>query len=178
MTARILVVEDDPDISLTLCGFLRQAGYGVSAALDGLQALEHFHQTSPDLLLLDWMLPRLSGLELLRCVREGGRTPVILLTARASEADVLEGFRAGADDYVTKPFRMHEVLARVAAVLRRAQYGAGEAARGRLEVGSLSLDCERREARLSGEALELTVSEFEVLETLLYPLGTHRTPLR
>ena len=171
--AHILVVEDQPDIARALSGFLRQSGYRVSAALDGLSALEHFHRQHPDLVLLDWMLPGLSGPELLRQFRAVRAVPVVFVTARATEAEVLEGFRAGADDYVTKPFRMRELLARVAAVLRRA---APEGAVLEGEAG-LRLDPVRREVWLAGQVLDLTVSEFEVLCTLLRARGRPFTRL-
>ncbi len=170
----ILVVEDQSDILKTLQGFLSREGYRVSVAADGLSALELFHQSRPDLILLDQMLPQLSGLELLRHIRTVSQTPVLFLTAKASEAELLEGFRAGADDYITKPFRIHEVLARVEAVLKRVTPESSTSpSLGATLEGTLGLRVllERREVWLNQETLELTVSEFEVLVKLLQVPG-------
>ncbi len=174
MKPHILVVEDQSDILKTLQGFLSREGYRVSVAADGLSALELFHQSRPDLILLDQMLPQLSGLELLRHIRAVSQTPVLFLTAKASEAELLEGFRAGADDYITKPFRIHEVLARVEAVLKRiTPESSTSPSLGATLEGTLGLRVllERREVWLNQETLELTVSEFEVLVKLLQVPG-------
>ncbi|PIG97082.1 response regulator transcription factor [Deinococcus sp. UR1] len=189
--ASILIVEDDDEIAAALVAYLARAGYRPRRAADGPEALAAYHRERPDLLLLDVMLPGLSGFEVLQLVREdastpviiltartyaedadmdpytGSSTPVIILTARTYEADLLHGFRLGADDYVTKPFRPLEVVARVDAVLRRAAPHAG-VLRGH---GGLCLDPQRHDARLNGAALDLTPSEFILLRTLLRDPG-------
>lgn len=165
--ASILIVEDDDEIAAALVAYLARAGYRPRRAADGPEALAAYHRERPDLLLLDVMLPGLSGFEVLQLVREDASTPVILLTARTYEADLLHGFRLGADDYVTKPFRPLEVVARVDAVLRRAAPHAG-VLRGH---GGLCLDPQRHDARLNGAALDLTPSEFILLRTLLRDPG-------
>lgn len=165
--ASILIVEDDDEIAAALVAYLARAGYRPRRAADGPEALAAYHRERPDLLLLDVMLPGLSGFEVLQLVREEASTPVIILTARTYEADLLHGFRLGADDYVTKPFRPLEVVARVDAVLRRAAPHAG-VLRGH---GGLCLDPQRHDARLNGAALDLTPSEFILLRTLLRDPG-------
>ena len=165
--ASILIVEDDDEIAAALVAYLARAGYRPQRAADGPEALAAYHRERPDLLLLDVMLPGLSGFEVLQLVREDASTPVIILTARTYEADLLHGFRLGADDYVTKPFRPLEVVARVDAVLRRAAPHAG-VLRGH---GGLCLDPQRHDARLNGAALDLTPSEFILLRTLLRDPG-------
>lgn len=165
--ASILIVEDDDEIAAALVAYLARAGYRPRRAADGPEALAAYHRERPDLLLLDVMLPGLSGFEVLQLVREDASTPVIILTARTYEADLLHGFRLGADDYVTKPFRPLEVVARVDAVLRRAAPHAG-VLRGH---GGLCLDPQRHDARLNGAALDLTPSEFILLRTLLRDPG-------
>ncbi|MCD0158041.1 response regulator transcription factor [Deinococcus sp. 6GRE01] len=165
--ASILIVEDDDEIAAALVAYLARAGYRPRRAADGPEALAAYHRERPDLLLLDVMLPGLSGFEVLQLVREDASTPVIILTARTYEADLLHGFRLGADDYVTKPFRPLEVVARVDAVLRRAAPHAG-VLRGH---GGLCLDPQRHDVRLNGAALDLTPSEFILLRTLLRDPG-------
>jgi two-component system response regulator MtrA len=130
--ARILLVEDDPSIREVTALGLRAAGFDVDAAADGAAGLERWRATSPDLVLLDVMLPRLDGLEVLRAIRREATTPVVMLTARADTIDVVVGLESGADDYVRKPFEMPELVARVRAALRRrvSSGGAGDASDG------------------------------------------------
>ncbi len=164
----VLIVEDDADIAETLEGYMRQAGHRTVVAGDGLSALELFFRQPPDLLLLDLNLPRLSGLEVLRSIRETSAVPVIALTARVSQEDRLTGFTYGADDYVTKPFWPLEVVARVAAVLRR----AGDAPRNvTLEVGDLCVNAESRLVTRAGKLVRLRPAEFEILMCLLRAPG-------
>jgi two-component system response regulator AdeR len=163
----ILLVEDEPDIANSLTGFLRLTGYRVSHAPDGLKALELFFNQKPDLVLLDIMLPGLTGLEVLRSVREEGQTPLVILSARADERQILEGFSLGADDYITKPFRLREVGARLEAVLRRA------APRGAVVQGlnGLTLSLEGRTAQLGEQRVELTAAEFDLLVAFVQTPG-------
>ena len=133
----VLVVEDEPQIAEILEGYLRSSGYRTERAADGERALSIFRSAHPDLILLDVMLPRLGGLEVLKTVRAESTTPIIMLTARTEELDKLLALELGADDYVTKPFRPREVMARVKAVLRRTQ-PAGQS--GPLRLGMLELD--------------------------------------
>jgi DNA-binding response OmpR family regulator len=162
---RILVVEDDPKTADTLRRYLEHGGFAVEVAFNGAQALEEFDREAPDLVVLDVMLPRMSGLEVLRRVRERSRVPIIMLTARTTEEDRLRGLEDGADDYVAKPFSPRELVARVRVVLRRVR----EAPLGDtlLRAGDLELDPAARVARRAGRALSLTPKEFCLLETLM-----------
>jgi two-component system, OmpR family, response regulator AdeR len=164
----VLIVEDDADIAEILEGYLRQAGYRTVVTGDGLHALELFFRQRPDLLLLDLNLPSLSGLEVLRSVREASAVPVIALTARVTQEDHLTGFSFGADDYITKPFWPLEVVARVAAVLRRA--GAAHPNPG-IEVGDLCVNAETRLVSRAGRDVRLRPAEFEILMCLLRAPG-------
>ena len=163
--ATILVAEDDPKTAELVRLYLADAGFEVRLAADGASALAAAREAAPDLVVLDWMLPRASGLSVCRALRHESNVPVIFLTARAGEEERLRGLETGADDYVTKPFSPRELVARVRAVLRRAS-GSGERAR-RLGVEDLALDPDRREARLSGVLLDLTPAEFRLVHALL-----------
>lgn len=159
----VLVVEDEPQIAEILEGYLRSSGYRTERARDGESALDLYRAAHPDLILLDVMLPEVSGLEVLKTVRSEGTTPIIMLTARTEEIDKLLALELGADDYVTKPFRPREVMARVKAVLRRTQ-PSGQSAP--LRVGALELDPLRATVAVGGEALRLTATEFRLLHHL------------
>jgi two-component system response regulator AdeR len=165
MSALILIVEDEPQLAEVLEAYARQEGYRTERAADGLSALSAFRAASPDLILLDVMLPGKNGLDVLKAVREGGSTPVILVTARAEETDQIVGLELGADDYVVKPFRPREVMARVKAVLRRAS-AALDATEKPLRVGPLEVDPRAVTARVDGVALSLTPAEFRLLAHL------------
>ena len=161
--ARILVVDDDAKTVASVRLYLEHAGYAVETAADGRAALERARATPrPDLVVLDRMLPHLDGLAVCRMVRGESGIPVILLTARAAEADRLEGLDLGADDYVTKPFSPRELVARVRAVLRRTQDDVTET----LAVGALAIDTGRHAVTVSGRAVDLTPREFAILATL------------
>lgn len=166
MNGLILVVEDEPQIAEILEAYLRGEGFRFERAADGHAALALYRACRPDLILLDVMLPGRSGLDVLRAVRADGATPVILITARAEESDRVVGLELGADDYVVKPFRPREVMARVKAVLRRAAPGEGAPARP-VRLGPLEVDPLGVVARVNGAALALTPTEFR----LLYHLG-------
>ena len=164
LVAMVLVVEDEPEIAEILEGYLRRDGYRTERAADGKAALGLYRAARPDLVLLDIQLPELDGLEVLRRIRSDGNTPVILVTARSEDLDKLLGLELGADDYVTKPFSPREVVARVKAVLRRANPSEGAATV--LRAGPLEVDTERVVARIEGTRLDLTPTEFRLLETL------------
>lgn len=157
----VLVVEDEPQIAEILEGYLRNSGYRTERAADGERALSVFRSARPDLVLLDVMLPRLGGLEVLKTVRAESTTPIIMLTARTEELDKLLALELGADDYVTKPFRPREVMARVKAALRRAHMG--EVTGGPIRVGPIEIDPVQTTATADGTNLELTATEFRLL---------------
>ncbi len=159
----VLVVEDEPQIAEILEGYLRSSGYRTERAGDGERALSLFRSAHPDLILLDVMLPRLGGLEVLKTVRAESATPIIMLTARTEELDKLLALELGADDYVTKPFRPREVMARVKAVLRRTQPTGQNVL---LRLGELELDPLQASVRVGDKALKLTATEFRLLRHL------------
>jgi len=167
--ARILVVEDNEDLAFGLRTVLTFEGYQVDVAGDGEAGLASLRAHPPDLLILDLMLPGKSGFEVLRELRGAGhRLPVLILTARSQESDVVLGFDVGADDYVTKPFSTAELLARVRALLRRASQGGEETeARATHRFGSVELSRMNRTVRKGGEPVELTPKEFDLLVALL-----------
>ena len=168
VTARILVIEDDPTVAEVVERYLTREGYLVSVESDGIQGLRRALVDLPDLVVLDLMLPGLSGLEVCRGLRERAPVPVIMLTARSSEVDRVTGLELGADDYVAKPFSPRELTARVRAVLRRAT-GAVETRLGVavLRIGELEVDSTTHEVRRSGAVVDLTVKEFELLSHLM-----------
>lgn len=176
MADKILVVEDELVLRETLTYNLVKQGYEVSAAADGRQAVEMARQAPPDLILLDIMLPKLDGFEVCRLLRQEMRAPIIMLTARTDEVDKVVGLEVGADDYLTKPFSMRELLARVKAQLRRMRLmreafaPATPASAQQLRFGDLMLDLERHEAYLCDEPLALKPKEYD----LLVYLAQHR----
>jgi DNA-binding response OmpR family regulator len=165
---KVMLVEDDITLRETLALNLRAEGYQVVEAEDGEQGLELGRQTSPDLVILDVMLPKLDGLTLCRILRRESRAPIILLTARGTETDKIIGLESGADDYVVKPFSLGELLARVRAGLRRG--GSPEPAT-ELQSGDLRLDLLARKVYLGHAELELAPREFELLATLMRNRG-------
>jgi len=169
--ARILLVEDDASIrEITALG-LRAAGFEVDTAADGAEGLDRWRRERPDLVLLDVMLPRLDGLEVLRAIRREATTPVVMLTARADTIDVVVGLESGADDYVRKPFELPELVARVRAALRRRGADAGDAADGLVRLGPLRIDPAGRTVTRDGVAIELTRTEFDLLVELARHAG-------
>ncbi len=162
--ALILVVEDDREIADMLELYLRHDGHQTERASDGEGALQLFRAARPDLVILDVGLPKLDGLEVLRRIREAGRTPVVMLTARSEEVDELLGLGLGADSYLTKPCSPRKVMAHVKAVLRRNDLGEDEP--DIVRVGPLEVDSYRVEARVDKTVLHLTPTEFKLLETL------------
>jgi DNA-binding response OmpR family regulator len=168
--SKILIVEDEPDMVLGLKDNFEFEGYEVVTAADGLVGLERARSQRPDLIILDIMLPRLSGLEVCKILRsEGHDLPIIMLTARGQEIDKVVGLELGADDYVTKPFSIRELLARVRAILRRSE---GTKKRlGRYSFADIELDFEAYKAKKDGAPLELSPREFELLRYLIERKG-------
>jgi DNA-binding response OmpR family regulator len=173
VSARILVVEDDRTVAEVLIAYLNRAGYDVDWSADGVEALERWQRTSPDVVILDLMLPGFSGLEILRRRRRiGDHAAVIVLSARGEEEDRLVGLETGADDYVVKPFSPREVVLRVEALMRRTERLAGsQLLNQRIELGDLHVDVAARSARLApgpdgGRELQLTTREFDLLAFL------------
>ena len=173
MSARILVVDDEPAVTDLLAYNLQKAGYEILLAADGREALRLARQSSPDLILLDLMLPEVDGLDVCRELRRTSEVPVIMLTARGEEIDRVVGLELGADDYVSKPFSMRELLARIKAVLRRSQADrlAGEPATILRGKGGLRLDMESRIVTIGQTSLALTRLEFDLLSLLLINAG-------
>ena len=160
---KILVVDDEKKIVSMVHAYLDREGYQVIEAFDGRQALEAFQRESPDLIVLDLMLPGMDGLEVCREIRRSSEVPIIMLTSRGEDADKLVGLELGADDYITKPFSPRELVARVRAVLRRSRASRTPVAPARIVLGSLVLDEERFEAACHGHSLALTRAEFRIL---------------
>ena len=172
MPVRILVVEDEPVLVEALEYSLTRQGYQVCTAADGLAGLETARRERPDLIVLDIMLPKMDGLEVCQAVRQEMNTPILMLTARAEEVDRVVGLEMGADDYLTKPFSMRELLARVKALLRRVDLDRKELVEetttrkpgaDRLDFDDLTIDLGRGEAQLKGEALRLKPKEYDLL---------------
>ena len=161
MKKRILIVEDDTRTSESIALYLRHSGYEAFKVADGREALKAAVDGRPDLVVLDVMLPGLDGIEVCRALRTTTMVPIILLTARTMEEDRVRGLESGADDYVTKPFSPRELVARVAAVLRRTP-----ARRTPLRIGDVEIDVERRQVRRSGGTVSVTPTEFRLLEIL------------
>jgi two-component system response regulator RegX3 len=166
----VLIVEDEDSFVDALLVGLKREGFLVHAARDGVSALELFDAVKPDLVLLDVMLPRMSGLDVCREIRSKSRVPIIMVTAKGSEIDTVVGLEVGADDYVTKPFRLRELVARMRAALRRMPQ-ADAPSEDAFEVGELRLDGARHEVTLRGEPLVLPLKEFELLELLISNVG-------
>ncbi|MGY4706251.1 response regulator [Candidatus Bipolaricaulota sp. J31] len=159
---RILIVEDDPDSLEMLQVYLESRGHEVIAARDGVEALRRFRESKPDLILLDIMMPRMDGWDVLATIRGESDVPIIMVTARDSTEDLVRGLSAGVDDYVTKPFKLREVEARIEAVMRRYRSQDKEV----LRVGELVIDDRRKEVRLRDRVINLSPKEYELLKLL------------
>ncbi|WP_346047316.1 response regulator transcription factor [Actinomadura chokoriensis] len=169
---RVLVVEDEPTIARAVADRLAAEGFAVEVAGDGPSAVERAHAFEPHLIVLDVMLPGFDGLEVCRRVQAERPVPVLMLTARDDETDLLVGLGVGADDYVTKPFSMRELVARIRAVLRRVERPAMDAAGGgAVRVGELEVDERARRVRRDGREVHLTPTEFDLLTCLLRNRG-------
>ena len=176
--ARILVVEDEPTINQSVTERLRAEGFDVVQAFDGTAALQLFEQQAPDAIVLDLMLPGVDGLEVCRRVQAQRPVPVLMLTARDEETDIVIGLSVGADDYLTKPFRMRELVARVRALLRRVERATELAASGQqrtLQVGDLVVDAAGRKVSVAGQPVHLTPLEFDLLAMLAAEPGAVRS---
>jgi two-component system, OmpR family, phosphate regulon response regulator PhoB len=166
---KILIIEDETDVTDLLTLNLRKAGYKVATAADGAAGLQKARDDKPDFIILDLMLPKMSGLEVCRILKSDTATaqmPILMLTAKAEEIDRIVGLEFGADDYVTKPFSLREIVLRIRAILRR-----GERAEASLDSGPISIDPARHEVRVSGKQVHLTSIEFKLLQTLMQRRG-------
>lgn len=185
---KVLVVEDEEAYVDALTIGLTKEGFEVVVASDGAEALKLFEQIDPDIVLLDWMLPRLSGVEVCKEIRTKSRVPIIMLTAKGSEIDTVVGLEVGADDYVSKPYRMRELIARMRAVLRRTEEQRADKQRadkhradknrteegdvdGSVAVGDVVLDPDRHEIRIRGESVGLPLKEYDLLYYLMVNAG-------
>lgn len=169
MARKILVVDDTRNVQMMLSDFLGNQNYEVLTASDGLEALEVVQSSNPSLILLDIMMPNMDGYQFISQLRRTSNIPVIMITAKQQETDVIRGFDLGADDYITKPFRLRELLVRIRAVLRRA--GPNKKNESCLTVGEISLDRSKHEVKRQNQLIELTPLEFQVLETLMQSPG-------
>ena len=171
--AVILVVEDEASFVEALTIGLRREGFEVVVAVDGAEALEKFDEVAPDLVLLDVMLPKISGIDVCRQLRKKTQVPIIMVTAKGAEIDTVVGLEVGADDYVTKPYRLRELVARMRAVLRRADPNGNSVALtpGTIEVGDVLLDPEEHRVAVAGVDVGLPLKEFELLHLLLANAG-------
>ncbi len=167
---RVLIVEDEESFADPLAFMLRKEGFTAAVAVNGQEALEEFDRNGADIVLLDLMLPGMSGTDVCKQLRQRSAVPVIMVTARDSEIDKVVGLELGADDYVTKPYSARELIARVRAVLRRGGE-AEELAPQALEAGPVRLDVERHVVTVSGEEVSLPLKEFDLLEYLLRNVG-------
>jgi DNA-binding response OmpR family regulator len=168
MSIRVLVVEDEKNLVTLLRKYLEREGFEVQEALDGPAAIEAAGLMEPDVVVLDWMLPGLDGIEVLRELRRSSEAYIIMLTARTEEVDRIVGLSTGADDYLTKPFSPGELIARIRAMLRRPRTGPHEAVAedAPLKFGELTIDLARREVWLGEEQVSLTALQFDLLATL------------
>jgi two-component system, OmpR family, response regulator RegX3 len=169
--SRVLIVEDEPALSEAMHYALEREGFECTVIGDGSKALEYLRAWRPDVILLDVMLPGMSGIDVCRAIRRSVTTPIIMVTAKDAEADKVLGLELGADDYVTKPFSMRELVARVRAVLRRGSATVEEAVPTRLEAGPVTIDVERHEVRVRGQVVDLPPKEFSLLESLVRRVG-------
>jgi two-component system response regulator RegX3 len=163
----ILLVEDEEPLVGTICYRLRREGFEAVPALDGLRGLDLFRERDPELIILDLTLPRINGLDLCRIMRSESTAPIIILTARDTEADRVAGLEIGADDYITKPFSILELVTRVRAQLRRARMARSRAEDPGLVAGPIHMDVHRHEVTVRGRRVDLPPKEFALLETLL-----------
>ena len=174
----VLIVEDEESFVEALSSGLRREGFVVSVARDGAEALDRFESVAPDLILLDVMLPKVSGIDVCREIRSHSNVPIIMVTAKGEEIDTVVGLEVGADDYITKPYRLRELVARIRAVLRRrsgvdpdGRHAAAVGADEVVTIGDVMLDHERHEVTIRGDEVRLPLKEFELLALLLENAG-------
>ncbi|MSO36721.1 MAG: response regulator transcription factor [Acidimicrobiia bacterium] len=170
---RLLIVDDEQSYRDTLSVAFQREGFVVETAADGAEAIERFDATRPSLILLDVMLPKISGIDVCRQIRSRSRVPIIMVSARSSEIDAVVGLEVGADDYVSKPFRLRELIARVRSALRRVPLDddLDEIRDEVLEIGDVCLDAGRHDVSVRGELVQLPLKEFELLELLMVNAG-------
>jgi two-component system, OmpR family, response regulator RegX3 len=169
---RVLIIEDEPALADTIRYGLEREGYECTVLSDGIRAVDHVRSWRPDLILLDLMLPGLPGTDVCREIRTISSTPIVMVTAKDAEADKVLGLELGADDYVTKPFSMRELIARVRAVLRRGHLMAEKEERATsLAAGPVVIDTERHEVRVHNDVVDLPPKEFALLEVLVRKVG-------
>lgn len=168
---RVLLVEDEPDLADPLAYLLRREGHEVEIAEDGAAALASFREFGADIVLLDLMLPGMPGTEVCRQLRASSSVPIIMLTAKDSEVDIVVGLELGADDYVTKPYSARELLARMRAVLRRLSTAEADLDDRILEGGRVTLDIDRHTVSVDGSEISMPLKEFELLEVLMRNAG-------
>jgi two-component system, OmpR family, response regulator RegX3 len=170
--SRVLIVEDEPALADSIRYGLEREGYECTVLSDGLRAIDYVRSWRPDIVLLDLMLPGMPGSDVCREIRRAGPVPIVMVTAKDTEADKVLGLELGADDYITKPFSMRELIARVRAVLRRGTAGAEGTERATsIEAGPVSIDTERHEVRVRDTVVELPPKEFALLEVLVRKVG-------
>ena len=169
--ATVLVVEDEESFIEALNIGLVREGFRVQVARDGVEALELFDVVRPDVVLLDVMLPRISGIDVCRELRKRSKVPIIMVTAKGSEIDTVVGLEVGADDYVTKPYRVRELVARMRAVMRRSEHREEDLTTDAMVVGDVALDPEKHEVHIRGTLTPLPLKEFELLHVLLANAG-------
>ncbi len=174
---RVLVVDDEENIVKIVKAYLERDGYRVLTAADGKEALRVAKSERPDLIVLDLMLPEISGWDVCRAVRQDSRVPIIMVTARDEVTDRIVGLELGADDYITKPFDPKELLARVRAVLRRASAASVEERPERIVAGEMEVDLARHEVRVTGRPVSLTPTEFDLLKVMAQSPGRVHTRL-
>lgn len=168
----ILIVEDETNIRTNIADFLQAEDFEVVLAKDGEEAIALFGEKRPDLVILDLMLPKIDGLEVCKYIRRDSDVPIIMVTARDEEIDKLLGLELGADDYITKPFSLRELKARIKAVLRRTKSGSAKSTADEVLVfGTLEVDLDRREVKQQGKIVDLTPSEYAILITLCQNIG-------
>jgi DNA-binding response OmpR family regulator len=168
MSQKILLVDDEPEI-LDICrDYLKASAFDVVTAKDGAQGLAAARREKPDLIVLDWMMPEMDGIDVCRAIRRESDVPIIMLTARVEEIDKLIGLEIGADDYITKPFSPRELVARVKVVLRRV---SGDSSAEVIRAGQVSLDRAHYEVEIGGRTIQLTPTEFEIMATLMSQPG-------
>ncbi len=168
---KILVVDDEKVIVKGIKFNLENEGYEVDVAYDGAEAVEKAQETEYDLIILDIMMPKMDGLEACMHIRETSAVPIIFLTAKVEDMDKLLGFENGADDYVTKPFNILELKARVRALLRRSQAGKDDRAESRVTIGAITIDSDERNTYKNGDVIDLTAREFDIVELMMHNPG-------
>lgn len=171
MSYKILLVEDEAPIADSVAYSLQSDGFEVKIAADGLAGLSMFRSCAPDLIVLDLMLPKLGGLDLCRIIRKESGVPIIMLTAKTEEIDRIIGLELGADDYVSKPFSLRELTARVRAVIRRSEAARGQDHQVKLHAAGISMDLVRRRVSVDARAVHLPLRQFELLKALMVNKG-------